>query len=141
MGPKHPVSFKLKKYNIWNSTLYKFNISTPLSILEQKNIIKSINHYFQYVITSKPLLRFENNCLKIKIFYYIRPNINREINRVSNQPPWNHLQIIKFENILKIYYGHPIELQLIKLNDPIKNATVLAQFIAMNLKSHGLRKI
>jgi hypothetical protein len=87
MGPKHPISLKLKKYNIWNSTLYKFNSFTPLYILKQKNIIKFIHHYFQHVIISKPLLRFENNCLKIKIFYYIKPNINEEIIKINNSRP------------------------------------------------------
>lgn len=142
MGPKHPISLKLKKYNSWNSTLYKFNSSDPIlqGIGKQKNIIKSINHYFQYLIISKPLLRFENNKLKIKIFYFVKPNINSIF--VKNYiPPWNSLQIYKLEKLFNNYFGYSTELQLIKINNPIYNANILAKLIAINLKTYGIGKI
>jgi hypothetical protein len=146
MNSKHQILLQQNKHNIWNIILYKFYSGNINIIFKQirKNIINIINHYFQHIIISKPVLHFENGVLKIKIFYYSKYNYTHIYISKTNktkQPPWNYTFLVKFENLLKKYFGYPIELQLIKLNNPTLNANILAQLIAINLKNYGLSKI
>lgn len=139
MGPKHPINLKLKKHKIWNMTLYKYNSSNILNLTkEHKNIIKLINYYFQYVLISIPKINYENNMIKIKIYYYIKPTTLHHSIRPFLQ---NGLALIKFESLLKNFYGKSVELQLIRLKNPIFNANILAQFIGINLKKYSISKI
>jgi hypothetical protein len=141
MGLKHPISTKLKKYNMWNIILYKFN-SLSNSIDKNKKlqniIINLIYHYFQNLIISKPILNFGNNILKIKIFYYIKLN-KKSLNNNFQSGLYNN--IIKLENLFEKFFKIPVKFQLIKINNPILNANILAQLIAKNLKYHSISKI
>ena len=146
MGPKHPIALKLKKHNAWHSIIYKFKSLEMTNLIgKQKNIINSIYHYFQYAIISKPIFYYQNNILKIKIYYYVKPKKILAKNHTKfnsiRQPLWNQTQISKIEKYLSQAYNQNIEFHLIRLKNPIYNAHILAQLIAINLKIYSTGSI
>lgn len=80
MGSNHPISLRVKKYNGWQGTLYKYQPKALLDLASlQKNLSEIIHHYFQYVLISKPKFYYTAEALKIKIIYYLHgdPAIHR----------------------------------------------------------------
>jgi len=102
MGPKHPISLRLKKHKLWNKTLYGFNSSVILNLTKEYiNLIRLTNYYFQYLIISTPKIYYENNILKIKVYYFIKPSLSQHSVKSFLQ---DGFILIKFEHLLQQIY-------------------------------------
>lgn len=149
------LSLRLKKNYGWNTSIYKFNKKNQNETQYiEKNIIKIINHYFQFSLISKPKLEYSGDNLKIKIYYYPPSKMGDEFkkSKIKNKgglkinqnlrAKFNYNeQIKKLEKLLKKFSNYNVNIQIIKLKNPILDSTILARFIALNLKNKNISTI
>jgi hypothetical protein len=153
MGSNHPISLRLKKNNIWEGSIYKFQQKINYNyILIQKILIKIIHHYFQYQLISKPKFYYTPEVIRIVIGYYQilsnkkLKNLNKLIN---NKTEINDLQFKKnllyFENLIKKAAKNsisiPIQFQVIRFKNPLSDSQVLARFITILLRKYNISAI
>lgn len=145
MGSKHPISLRLKTKQNWVSTSYHFYTGNELYTYYglDKMALNVIKHYFQFAILSKPKFNKDSNKIVISFYYFLNlpmskikiPSRQSRINISSLQkslPPaikFNSL-ILKLSNL----YGKPVELRPVRIHYPYLNSSILAQYIAFNIK-------
>jgi len=175
MGINHPISLRLKKNIYWNSTLYSFNQTTLSGITNQeKNLYDVLNHYFQYVLISKPNLRYEFDKIIVRINYYgpssYAPSSAGNPERLKKGSTHAARQLgalleaVRNKNIVGLekiiprvctgsgnfqveghvtqtFHNREVQLQLVRLESPILDSYILAQYVAKRLKSHSINTI
>jgi hypothetical protein len=149
MGPNHPISLKIKKNYGWDTILYKFNLKKNSDIVGLKNnILEVLNHYFQFLLISKPKFYYTNEKINIVIYYYIISNRdfklnskNKKINISKNLKLLKINELNKFEIFLSKYFNIQIQIKLKRLKNPILDTRILAEFISINLKNYSINSI
>lgn len=151
MGPNHPISFKIKKNYAWDTILYKFNSNKTIDAVGLKNnILEVLNHYFQFLLISKPKFHYTGNGINIIIYYYIindrdfkLNSKNKKINISNNsfERALKNFQLNKLEELLHKNFNIQIKIKLKRLKNPILDSKILAEFISINLKNYSINSI
>lgn len=149
MGPNHPISLKIKKNYAWDTILYKFNLNKTIDAVGfQNNILEVLNHYFQFLLISKPKFHHTGDRINIIIYYYaindrnfkFRPK-DGKMNISNSLKALKIFQLNKLEELLYKNFNIQIEIKLKRLKNPILDSKILAEFISINLKNYSINSI
>jgi hypothetical protein len=149
MGPNHPISLKIKRNYGWETILYKFSQNKTPNIIGLKNImLEVLNHYFQFLLISKPKFYYTNEKLYIIIYYYAISDRdlkfyskNKKMNISNKLKLLKNFQLNKFERFLYKYFNIQIQIKFKRLKSPILDSKILAEFISINLKNYSINSI
>jgi hypothetical protein len=90
MGINHPISLRHKKNYGWDAILYKFKPKAIQNLMGlHKNLIEVIDHYFQYILISKPKVFYGNEKLYIILGFYVIINNKNFKSRSKNNKELN----------------------------------------------------